>query len=93
MKEFNPNKLNVDGYRSPARKLVTFFKRSRDKWKSKCQQGKYQIKLLKKRLLYMQKRRTELKSRIAELETEVKNAQIREKVLIEEINQLKKTHH
>ena len=34
---------------SPRRKLVAFFKSSRDKWKAKCQQVKYELKLLKRR--------------------------------------------
>ena len=36
-------------FRSPLRKLVAFFKASRDKWKEKCQQTKYELKLLKRR--------------------------------------------
>lgn len=28
-------------FRSPLRKLVTFFKASRDNWKEKCQRAKY----------------------------------------------------
>jgi hypothetical protein len=37
-------------FRSPLRKLMVFFKTSRDKWKEKCQESKYQAKLLKRRL-------------------------------------------
>ena len=43
-------------FRSPLRKLVTFFKRSRDNWKEKCQRTKYELKLLKRRLGNLQKR-------------------------------------
>jgi len=36
-------------FRSPLRKLVVFLKASREKWKEKCQQLKYELKLLKRR--------------------------------------------
>lgn len=44
-------------FRSPLRKLVTFFKASRDNWKAKCQQVKYELKLLKRRFENLQKNR------------------------------------
>ena len=37
------------GFRSSLRKLVAFFRASRDKWKKKCQDAKYELKLLKRR--------------------------------------------
>ena len=42
-------------FRSPLRKLVVFFRDSRDKWKKKCQDAKYEIKLLKRRYANLQK--------------------------------------
>ncbi len=44
-------------FRSPLRKLVVFFEASRDAWKAKCQQVKYQFKLLKRRFENLQKNR------------------------------------
>lgn len=85
------NEIDTNGFKSPARKLIVFFRRSRDKWKLKCQEAKYKIKLLKQRLSYMQKRRLELKSKISELENELRSAQTREETLIDEIDRLKKT--
>ena len=41
-------------FRSPLRKLVTFFQASRDKWKGKCQQAKSELKLLKRRFENLQ---------------------------------------
>lgn len=41
-------------FRSPLRKLVAFFKASRDKWKKKCQQTKDELKLLKRRFENLQ---------------------------------------
>lgn len=81
---------NASKFKSPIRKLVTFFKGSRDKWKSKCQDAKYQIKLLKKRLLYMEKRRAELKWKIKTLEKELESSQTQENRLAEEVERLKK---
>ncbi|MEO8496813.1 MAG: hypothetical protein ABI614_17220 [Planctomycetota bacterium] len=43
-------------FRSPLRKLVAFFERSRDNWKEKCQSAKYELKLLKRRLGNLQRR-------------------------------------
>ena len=43
-------------FRSPLRKLVAFFERSRDNWKEKCQRAKYDLKLLKRRLANLQRR-------------------------------------
>lgn len=42
-------------FRSPLRKLVVFFRDSRDKWKKKCQDAKYELKLLKRRYANLQK--------------------------------------
>ena len=41
-------------FRSPLRKLVAFFKTSRDQWKEKCQEAKYELKLLKRRFENLQ---------------------------------------
>jgi len=35
-----------NGYRSPVRKLIRFFERSRDTWKKKCQEAKTLVKRL-----------------------------------------------
>ena len=35
-------------FRSPQRKLVRFFQKSRDNWKRKCQEAKQRCKLLSK---------------------------------------------
>lgn len=57
-------------FRSPLRKLVTFFKASRDKWKAKCQQVKYELKLLKRRFENLQKNRDLWQQRYREAETQ-----------------------
>ena len=55
---------------SPLRKLVTFFRSSRDKWKAKCQQVKYELKLLKRRLANLRKNRDLWQQRYQQAETQ-----------------------
>ena len=44
-------------YRSPLRKLVFFFEKSRDKWKVKCQNAKYELRLLKRKFANLKNNR------------------------------------
>lgn len=55
-------------YRSPLRKLVRFFERSRDQWKEKCQKAKQENNSLKVRLAAMKESRDRWKTRARELE-------------------------
>jgi len=57
-------------FRSPVWKLVAFFKASRDNWKEKCQQVKYQLKLLKRRFENLQNNRDLWQQRYREAETQ-----------------------
>ncbi|MCH7727848.1 MAG: hypothetical protein IH991_15420 [Planctomycetes bacterium] len=57
-------------FRSPLRKLVAFFQASRDNWKEKCQQVKYQLKLLKRRFENLQKNRNLWQQRYREAATQ-----------------------
>ncbi len=59
-------------YRSPHRKLVTFFARSRDKWKAKCKGAKAGLKKLKKRLVFLEERKEWWKRRAKALASELK---------------------
>ena len=58
----------ADGYRSPVRKLVAFFQSSRDKWKEKCQEAKYELKLLKRRYASLLRSRDDWKQRCRDAE-------------------------
>lgn len=58
-------------YKSPRRKLVSFFEKSRDQWKSKCVQAKATVKKLKHRIGYLEESKAEWKKRAKELETEL----------------------
>lgn len=64
--------LNSQGvkYKSPIRKLLAFFQKSRDKWKEKCQLANVEIKRYKNKIYFLEKRKSELKRRVKELEAE-----------------------
>lgn len=51
----------ISSYRTPVRKLLRFFRKSRDQWKSKCQAAKQENKSLKIRLAKMTKSRNRWK--------------------------------
>ncbi len=82
---------NTDSYKSPIRKLVHFFKKSRNQWMAKCQEAKYQVKLLKNKIRYMDKSKETLKIRVKELENEICLMNAKEKQMEQEISELKKT--
>ena len=54
-------------YRSPISKLVRFFRRSRDNWKSKCKVAKRENKSLKTRLAKMKESRDRWKAQARSL--------------------------
>jgi hypothetical protein len=55
--------VTVDGdtYRSPGKKLVRFFRNSRDGWKRKCQEAKKKAKSLDTRLRVLRQDRNRWK--------------------------------
>ncbi len=57
-------------YKSPLRKLVIFFEKSRDKWKQKYQPSRKDIKSLKNKLYYQQQKEKNQSQRIETLEEE-----------------------
>lgn len=69
-------------FRSPLRKLVTFFEVSRDKWKEKCQQVKYQFKLLKRRFQTLEKSRDLWQQRYQEAQTDCEQLQAQREHLL-----------
>jgi histidinol-phosphate/aromatic aminotransferase/cobyric acid decarboxylase-like protein len=58
-------------YKSPRRKLVRFFEKSRDQWKAKCLEAKATAKALKHRIRYLEKSKAEWKTKAKELEQEL----------------------
>ena len=55
-------------FRSPLRKLVVFFQRSRDKWKEKCKEAKRELKSVKVCLARMKESRDRWKAKAMALE-------------------------
>ena len=72
MAEKTTQSSSETGYKSPIRKLSRFFESSRDKWKHKCKEAKYQVKILKNRVRFLENSKAELKNRVNELEKELK---------------------
>ena len=58
-------------YKSPRRKLVRFFEKSRDQWKAKCLKAKATAKGLKHRIRYLEQTKAEWKTKAKELEQEL----------------------
>lgn len=76
----NKQKSDSENYKSPVGKLIKFFNKSRDKWKSKCLDAKYKIKLLRNQVRYMEKSKAELKIKIKELEKKLEQAELKKKI-------------
>ena len=64
-------------FKSPRRKLITFFEKSRDKWKNKCKLAKYENKLLKNKNRYLEKQKKELIEKVKELETKLAQSEVK----------------
>ena len=58
-------------YKSPLRKLVRFFQKSRDQWKAKCLDAKATAKGLKHRIRYLEQSKEEWKTKAKELKQEL----------------------
>ena len=65
------DELKEFGLKSPLAKLVKFFRKSRDGWKSKYMQSKYRAKLLSDQVRYWKEKSTDLKRRIEKLEEQL----------------------
>ena len=65
------NEQTEKTYKSPRRKLVRFFEKSRDQWKAKCLEAKATAKGLKHRIRYLEQSKAEWKTKAKELEQEL----------------------
>lgn len=65
-------------YTSPARKLIRFFRNSRDGWKVKHQEAKGLIKRLENRVRFLEKSKDNWKAKVKALEAE--NARLKGQV-------------
>lgn len=86
MKEVQKGK----GYKSPQRKLVKFFEKSRDRWKAKCHEAKIEVKRLKNRVRFLEKSKERWKNRVKELEAELARVKAKEREKEEELEKFKK---
>ena len=78
-------------YQSPPKKLIAFFKKSRDEWKSKCIDAKEELKLAKKNIKNLRERQKTQKENIKCLEAEVSRLNSVKGVLEQEVNELQQT--
>ena len=65
------NERKAKTYKSPIKKLVRFFEKSRDQWKAKCLEAKATAKGLKHRIGYLEQSKMEWKTKAKELEKEL----------------------
>ena len=65
------NERKAKTYKSPIRKLVRFFEKSRDQWKAKCLEAKATAKGLQHRIRYLEQSKLEWKTKAKELEKEL----------------------
>ena len=80
----------IKTYKSPRRKLVVFFEKSRNQWKTKCQEAKKALKLLKNKIRFLEESKNYWKNRVKELEDEVAQLKANEQARQEELDRLKK---
>jgi hypothetical protein len=77
-------------YKSPQRKLVRFFEKSRDQWKAKCRETKALVKRLKNRVRWLEHSRDRWKRQAQALEAELAQARERQQALEAQVAQEKK---
>ena len=80
-------------YKSPKRKLVKFFEKSRDKWKTKHQEVKKNVKQLKNRVNYLEQSKKDLKLRVKELESKLSQIKKEKEQEIKKKDILKQKKH
>lgn len=64
----------MNDYKSPLKKLVVFFEKSRDQWKEKTLATKGRLKIAKHRIKFLESSKNELKTQLKALKE--KNAQL-----------------
>jgi len=80
-----------NNYKSPQRKLVKFFEKSRNQWKGKCQEAKSRVKKLNNRIRFLEKSKDQWKRRVKEVEEELTAIKSMEQAREKELEALKKT--
>ncbi len=82
--------LETKSYKSPRRKLIRFFEKSRNQWKAKCHEAKSTVKQLKNRVRFLEESRQQWKIRTKELEGEIAQMKAKEQAREREEKELKK---
>ena len=80
-----------NGYRSPQRKLVQFFEKSRNQWKAKCFDAKTTVKGLKNRMRFLERSKQHWKSEVKALREELARMQAKAHARERAIEALKKS--
>jgi chromosome segregation ATPase len=83
---------NEKSYRSPERKLVKFFERSRDRWKAKSQVAKTGLKRLGTRLGRVEGRNAAYQDELVALQTQVAEWRAKHEEMRRELEGLKKKY-
>ena len=81
----NTMDTNTKRLKSPVRKLVRFFEKSRNRWKAKSKENKSNAKRFEKRIKYLKKRNVELKEKVKNLEYELDRVRVKEKQMEQSI--------
>ena len=76
--------LEQNSYKSPVRKLVNFFEKSRDNWKEKYQRNKKENKKLKNKVCALKTSQQKWKSETLLLRKQLKQAAINRENIIAE---------
>lgn len=84
-------------YKSPRHKLISFFEKSRNRWKEKYQESKKRAKYLLNRIYFLTRSKDHWKDKANRLEEELKIRDIeykkQETKLLQENADLKKKHY
>jgi len=72
-------------YKSPRRKLVRFFEKSRDQWKTKHHHVKADVKRLTHRVRFLEQSKADLQKQVAELQRALAQHQAQEPAFAREL--------
>jgi len=85
----------VKTYKSPRRKLVRFFEKSRDQWKTKHHQAKADVKRLTHRVRFLERSKADLQKQVTELQRALAQHPAQEQALTQALKtpQKKRSSH
>lgn len=65
--------MNEKEYKSPVKKLVKFFEKSKNKWREKCKEHSYDLKMKNKRIKFLESTKSFLKEENVKLKQKIKD--------------------